>query len=116
MIGTGFLVGRDLLINFKFDPAHPYAGCRICGAVYQSTINRTGSTAGLTEWRVLHNKRHTEKEHLELVASGRNLTPEAAQKLATYGIIDFTGLVLDNELAHAYAEAPRAPLNDVEGS
>lgn len=116
MIGTGFLLGREGLTNFLFDPGRPYAGCCICGEVYQNAFNRQGSYEGLKEWRERHNKTHSERQHIQLIKSGRRFTPEAAQRLATLGIIDFGVLAMDPEYAHAYATAPRAPINDVEGS
>lgn len=116
MFGRGFLVGSEALINFRFDQSKPYAACRICGEIYQGDQNRMGSEAGLSEWRSSHNKLHPDREHISLIRSGRKFTPEAAQRLATFGIIDFAGLLVDPELTHAYATAPRAPLNDVEGS
>lgn len=116
MIGTGFLVGKSELTNFLFDPSKPYAGCRICGEVFQSAINRLGSTDGITDWRMKHNRKHNERAHVSLIKSGRNFTPDAAQRLAPLGVIDFTSMLADQESAHALRTAPRAPNNDVEGS
>lgn len=115
-IGFGFLLGRSALVNFKFDPTKPYAGCRLCGEAFQSDTNRMGSQEGLLEWRVNHNKKHSDREHIQLIKSGRNFTPDAAHKLAALGIIDFAGILNDAELASAYAEAPRAPTDDVQGT
>jgi hypothetical protein len=109
-------VGLNALTNFKFDPSKPYAGCRLCGELFQSDANRLGSEQGLSEWRSNHNKQHQEHEHIQLLRSGRNLTPEAAQRMAPFGIIDFGAILADHEMAHAYATAKRAPDNDVEGS
>ena len=116
MIGRGFLIGASALTNFKFDQSRPYAGCRICGELYQSDENRLGSSNGIQEWRTSHNKLHNEREHINFIRSNRSFTPEAAQRLASFGIIDFGGLLTEPELTHAYATAPATPLNDVEGS
>jgi hypothetical protein len=115
-LGLGFLIGRSALVNFKFDPQYPYAACRICGEAFQSDKNRLGSQEGLLEWRINHNKLHADREHVQLIKSGRKFTPDAAHKLAALGIIDFDAILADPEMASAYAEAPRAPVNDVEGS
>jgi hypothetical protein len=116
MISRGMAVGLNYLTNFKFDPAFPYAGCKLCGELFQSDANRMGSEQGLSEWRLNHNKQHQDHEHVSLIRSGRRFTPEAAQRLAPYGIIDFWAILSDPETAHAYATADRAPNNDVEGS
>jgi hypothetical protein len=115
-LGLGFLIGRSALTNFKFAPDKPYAGCRICGEVFQSDANRLGSWDGIAEWRIRHNKRHQEWEHLQFAASGRKFSPEAQHKLVTLGVIDFMGILVDDEISAACREAPRAPANDVEGS
>lgn len=116
MIARGFLIGASALINFKFDQSKPYAACRICGEAFQSDANRMGSKAGLSEWRIAHNKLHSDREHIQLIKSRRYFTPEAAHRLAPLGIIDLGALVLDEEYISAYREAARAPNNDVEGS
>jgi len=116
MIGTGFLVGRDELTNFKFDPSRPHAGCRLCGRVFQSDQNRLGSWEGMPEWRVYHNKLHSEADHRLFRLSGRKFSPEAVQRLTSYGIVDFGGILVDDEVSHSAATAPRAPIDDVEGS
>jgi len=116
MISHGMAVGLNALTNFKFDPSKPYAGCAICGDLFQSDLNRNGSQVGISEWRTDHNKKHSEREHISFIRSGQKFTPEAAQKLAPFGIIDFGSILTSPEHAHAYATAPRAPINDVEGS
>jgi len=116
MIGTGFLIGKEELTNFLFDPSKPYAGCRICGEVYQSDLNRLGLMDGIDEWRIKHNKRHPERIHVQFIKSNRIFSPEAAQKLAPLGVVDFASILIDQESAHALGTASRAPNNDVEGS
>lgn len=116
MISRGMAIGLNYLTNFKFDPSLPYAGCKLCGELFQSDANRMGSEQGLLEWRISHNKLHSDKEHVSLLRSGRSFTPEAAHRMAPFGIIDFGSILSDAEMAHAYATAGRAPNNDVEGS
>jgi hypothetical protein len=69
-------------------------------------------------WLEIHNKLahpnfFTELRQLEL--SGLPYTPEAAQKLSTYGIIYMGEIPHEDEVAQALLEAPRAPVNDAEG-
>jgi len=65
------------------------------------------------EWRNRHNKMHTEAEHRAFRASGRTFSPEAALKLAPYGLVSLDD-AQEDEVAHAMLEAPRAPVDDVE--
>jgi hypothetical protein len=97
----GFIIGAPA--DLMFNPARPYVGCRLCGRVFQGTPERN------KEWRRTHNKLHSEKEHKLLALSGRWATPEAAQRLAPYGIFNLKDLVLDNEVADALRSAPRLP-------
>jgi hypothetical protein len=118
MIGTGFLFGRSELTGFNFDPSLPYAGCGICGKVYQPRFARPHdilTAVAITNWRKKHNESHTEREHLQLKASGRKMTPEAAQRLSQFGIIDFEGMVMDDEIAHALRVVNARPTDDAEG-
>jgi hypothetical protein len=102
-----------------------YAACRICGAVFQPALNTTrvddadyradpllemAASLEIVEWRQQHNRTHRESEHISLQRSGRTFTPEAAQRLAPYGIVS---LDQDDETVHAQLTAPRAPSVDI---
>lgn len=104
-----------------------FAGCAICGAVFQSRLaievsdeewERDRATFELAvaletkEWRVQHNLKHNEGVHLEFRKSGRTFSPDAAHKLAPFGLVSLD--VNDEEVAHAMRVAPRAPYDDVE--
>jgi hypothetical protein len=118
LIATGFLFGRNELTGFNFDPSKPYAGCRICGKVYQPPFaesNDVSTELALNLWRGSHNKTHSEMQHKLLIASGRTFTPEAAQRLSQYGIIDLGGLVIDDEVSHALRVVNARPTDDAEG-
>lgn len=133
---TNGQLGLSDLTGLEFDPEASFTGCLICGKVYQSKLDRkirvmrdnplnplnTHMTSYLhiakdlrVRWDRNHAKTHTEAQHAELRASGAFCTPEAAAKLAPLGVFS-----LDHEptseVAHAMAEAPRAPKNDVEGT
>lgn len=99
------------------------AACRICGAIFQPLVNTntpddryTQHLANLAaleiiEWRRQHNLTHPEAEHVRFIRSGLTLTPEAAQRLAPFGLVSMDG---DAEVAQAMKEAPRAPIDDVQ--
>lgn len=74
--------------------------CRICGIIYTHDV-----LEARRRWSRLHAKRHSDKEHAALARTGIWLTPEAAFKLAAYGIVDVIGLVIDNDVQAAYREA-----------
>jgi hypothetical protein len=113
--------------NFKFRKDREYAACRICGRVFQSGLAHVANDFEYENdpaikmaiaietkmWRSRHNEKHSEKEHLALHASGLTFTPEAAHRLAPYGIVTLDN---DSEVASALLEAPRAPVDDVESS
>jgi len=68
------------------------------------------------DWADSHAKLHTLKQHEFLRESGLFCTPEAAKKLASFGIIDLEQLgSFDQEFAHAYAESSPIPTDDAEG-
>lgn len=131
LIVTGMAIGLDTL-GLEFLPDKPFQGCRICGAVFQSALDRDHPYRGLPEhmqlareysaiqrrkqWSLAHAKTHTEKEHLDLAMSGAWCTPEAAQKLAAYGVIAVSDLILNPEVSSALYEASAVPLVDVEGA
>jgi hypothetical protein len=128
--------GRDGLTNYTFILEAPWKACRLCGTVYQSDLDRLAyeyqqngddgqavyfEKLGRTRrenWLITHNKYEhpnffTELRQLEL--SGLPYTPEAAQRLSTYGIIYMGEIPREDEIAQALLEAPRAPINDSEG-
>lgn len=104
-----------------------FAACRICGAIFQSSLAIAVGDEDWSrepayvvavaietkEWRNKHNRKHTEREHLQFVESGRTLSPEAAHKLAPFGLVAIAD-ANDPEVAHAMLVAPRAPYDDVE--
>lgn len=133
---TNAQLGLIDLPGLTFDPEASFTGCLICGQVYQSKLDRKIRQIRDTpqnplnvylesylhnalqlrkNWDLHHSKTHTEKEHDALRASGAFCTPEAAIKLTPLGVFsvdhDLTG-----EVAHAMAEAPRKPTDDVEGT
>jgi hypothetical protein len=114
------IVGRSELTNFEFDSDKPFRACLICGAIYQSVMDRLPlnsyevalATVDRQVWADSHARRHTSKQHNELRRSGRFCTPEAAQVLAPLGIAPVSDMVMSDEHAHAISTAPRAPLSD----
>ena len=123
---TGLMVNSSGLTGYEFMPDRDFVSCAICGAVFQHALSRlpveeitemTTLAAELRrrEWSRHHAASHTSTEHRQLAASGRKMTPEAAHKLATLGVVSLTDIVMSDEHRHAAATAPRAPINDVEG-
>lgn len=105
---TGFVLN---LRPEVFDHARPYAGCKICGEIYQPDATNAVEVQQLRvkEWRVRHDASHSFAEHEMLRISGLWATPEAAYKLAPYGIIPIVDMVMNDEVKQALAEAPRSP-------
>ena len=104
-----------------------FGACRICGAIFQPWLNTDTSdqeyatdplimlaaSIEIAQWRQTHNKRHSAREHMAFRESGLTLTPEAAYRLAPYGLVPVSDI--DNhEIVDALAIAPRAPVDDVE--
>lgn len=129
--------GRDSLVNFKFLLEAPWKACRLCGTVYQSDFDRLAyecAQKGDTDlasyyerqgklrrdnWLLTHNKySHPDffTELRQLEQSGLPVTPKAASKLSTYGIIPMGPTPYEDEISAALFEAPRAPVNDAEGT
>lgn len=131
--------GRDSLINFEFVLEAPWKACRLCGALYQSDDDRfcyqlqqdglieqafiveKGARDRRERWLDIHNRRyHPNLEHevYLLTISGLPYTPEAAQRLSTYGIIYMGEIPAshEDEISQALLEAPRAPVEDAEGT
>lgn len=134
-------------LGAEFVVEAPWCACRLCGAIYQSSLDRkcyaygkegrltrvddplTGeryyigdpqATRTLDEatdrrkrWRELHEKRnHTESETAQLHKTGFAMTPEAANKLAPFGITPLGNM--HDEIVDALFTAPRAPIDDAE--
>jgi hypothetical protein len=124
---TGLMPGYTVLqdAGMEFDPNMPFSGCLICGTVFQSEQCRVENpTPAIVnqarlvrkQWTLDHARTHTLEEHAALAKSGRTFTPEAAQKLATYGVIAIGGMVLDKEIEDAMRNAPRAPSDDADSN
>lgn len=118
-------MGSSSLPGLLFEPDCPYTGCRICGDVYQSDLDRLKmpTTDDLAvavlqrkEWSQRHAKSHSDREHLLLAYSGRWCTPEAAHKLASFGVIALSDMVLSDEHEEALLQSKAVPINDSEGS
>ena len=124
------IVGQPALTHFNLNKEREWAGCRICGAVFQSPLNQLtpevyysdpdiaiAAHLETKEWRAKHAKTHTEKELTDFNQSGMSLTPEAAHKLAPFGFVSVSDAALgppDSETNDALGTAPRAPLDSPE--
>jgi hypothetical protein len=104
-----------------FHPKAAFSGCCICGSVFQSPLDRkvyagyatpqeqVQATVARRNWSQHHARtQHTQKEHDDLAASGRFCTPEAAYKLAPYGIVTLSDS-FHEENRVAQEEAKRLP-------
>src|SRR5207237_149389 len=113
----------------NFNPHADFTGCKICGDIYQSELDRKvqlrlatpretiQATVQRKNWSKHHAKQHTDRQHKSLALSGRFCTPEAAQRLAAWGVIGIPLAIdapVDGELRHALATAPRMPDNTPE--
>src|SRR5688500_15096981 len=146
LVGHGMAVGHDELTNLEFNVHGEYTYCRICGAIFQSELDRANvelreridaSTKALTveqlreltalyqkslaiaqekrrNWSKQHAKSHTDLQHQMMQYSGRFCTPEAAYKLAAFGIIPLSDMVLDDEIEGAMYESKAVPTDDAE--
>lgn len=122
------IVGIDTTA-FTFRKDRPFAGCCICGALFQPAwmscasdiqyaVDKQRLVDGeyeIKEWRAKHNSNHTAREHLAYAQSGLAFTPEAARRLAPYGLVPI-GDADQPEIAQALLEADRAPSDDVEST
>ncbi len=127
MIGTGFQIGLDTLAGLEFRADKPHTACKICGAVFQSNADRNLPVGVLENhavwaaeslrrsWSHRHARTHPQHEHMNLQKSGLWCTPEAAIKLAAFGIIPIVDLVMNDEIEGALAESKPVPFNDSEG-
>lgn len=113
-------------MNDTFNPNAAFTGCCICGTVFQSDLDRkvfagyasaqehVQATVARRNWSQQHATRsHTQKEHDDLAASGRFCTPEAAFRLAPYGIVTLTDS-FHEENRKAQEEAPKLPTQEPE--
>ena len=112
---------------FQLRKDREYAACRICGALFQDHLavatpnhlytDELAAAVGYRtkQWRDKHNTRHSDSEHQLFRQSGRTFSPEAAFRLAPYGIVSI-GDSTDDEVARAMLESPRIPDNNPEGS
>lgn len=122
------IVGQELT-TLSINKDREFAACRICGAIFQSRLNtkaisdeeyaanpdlELAAAIETSEWRTYHNRKHSEQEHLALAASGLTLTPEAAYKLAPFGIVPIADALINAETSCALLEAPRVPADDAE--
>lgn len=105
-----------------------FAGCRVCGAIFQSRmaievsdeeweadrlVFETAVAVETRQWRNKHTRTHSKRAHMQLEESGLTFTPEAAIRLAPFGLVP-VGDAEVAEIAQAMREAPRAPIDDVE--
>jgi hypothetical protein len=121
LIGTGF---TQRIEGMVFDPSRDYRACLICGDVFQSSLDRApyptdrirNTAKKLRDnWAKKHARSHTQKEHAMLKASGMTMTPEAAHKLAAYGLIPVSDMAkFDSEITAALAESHPVPSADAE--
>lgn len=134
-------------LGAEFVVEAPFSACRLCGAIYQSPLDRLcyeylkdhrlqeivdrsngesmfigdehacrvldEATDRRKRWRELHERRyHTEQEVFALHQTGFAMTPEAAHKLAPFGITPLGNM--HEEIVDALFTAPRKPENDAE--
>lgn len=119
LVGVGLAVGLGQLTNLLFDIHKPYTVCCICGDVYQTSDDRVYGNNPVTElarkeWSHAHAREHSSTQHRQLALSGRQFTPEAANKLAAFGIISVSDMVMDNEVEDALRLSKPIPFNDSE--
>src|SRR5262245_50208043 len=116
---TGFQALHDDGLNF--DPSAPFAGCRICGLLFQTALDRLAvktqrqqldAEAHRTMWQHQHSRTHPDHEHRLLAISGLWCTPEAAMQLAAFGVYALSDIAISDEHAQAGREAKAIPSND----
>jgi hypothetical protein len=127
LLGTGFAFPVK---GFDFEPNCDYRACLICGAVFQSWLDRhpvaplkSKARRWRQEWADNHSKKHSRIEHERLRASGMSMTPTAANKLAAFGLIPISdmfelsvhqAIAERGELAAALLESTPIPIYDAE--
>jgi len=133
----GAAVGLEALEGLKFRKERPYTGCCICGAIFQSEADRNPVAVyqrnpaefshrlsnvdiyALTlreNWRQKHAKTHPEHQHESFRKSGLWCTPEAAHRMAAFGIIPLSDALPESETEAALYESSPIPKDDVEGT
>src|SRR6266496_6655318 len=95
--------------GMEFDPTKPYRACMLCGDIFQDDNPQLRQ-----EWASQHASTHSLHEHAQHAMSGRFLTPEAAHKLAAFGVVPVQDALSDKEIEDALLSAPASPLEDVE--
>lgn len=120
------IVGQEQT-SLSFRKDRRYAGCRLCGVLFQpraaietpddryTLALQVRVEAEIADWRKKHSRQHPDREHLSFSASNLTFTPEAANRLAPFGLVPI-GDGEDPEIAVALLEAPRAPVDDVEST
>lgn len=122
VILTGLAVGHTYIPGLIFDKNKTWCCCFICGTMFQSDLDRTGVTEQEVAqaaykrrlWRATHARKHTIREHELLKASGNAMTPEAANRLAAFGVISMIDAVLSDEINHALFESSPIPIDDCQ--
>lgn len=82
----------------------PHTWCGICGAIFHHDDIEVRRA-----WSFKHADGHSEREHKLLALSGHSMTPEAALRLAPYGIVDVTAATTSQEHEQAYLESKPVP-------
>lgn len=119
--------------GMKFNPDKDYRACLICGAVYQSWLDRNyqhlpvgpykkrlaaSAKQRRDNWADKHARTHSYYEHVLLKMSGLSMTPEAAKKLAAFGLLPISDMMLDfysgGEITAALKESVPIPVVDAE--
>lgn len=123
---TGFMVNES--DDLDYDKNCPYFRCcLICGDIFQSGYDRTAFVTGdkgifefacklRQQWASDHAKTHPEWMHKLFAESGLSCLPEAAHKLAPFGILPVGDMVIYQSIEDALKEAPRMPSDDVQGA
>lgn len=131
----GAAVGLSTLSGLRFLPHRPYAGCRICGDVFQSEADRFPNDVfeanprsfdflpanvdlyalGMRkEWSQKHARTHSDAEHEDLAISGHWATPIAAQRLVAYGVVPVSDAVFSTEHEEALRQSSPVPTKDAD--
>lgn len=123
-------------LGLVFNVNAPYAACALCGAVYQSDLDRAvvdpfnapPQLWGLlyedaafdrrARWRELHTRRYHTTNEVNAFEKWRQETgfafsPEAANKLAEFGIVSNH---INDELHAALLAANPYPIEDADGT
>lgn len=122
------IIGQSQLTNFELRKERNLAACRLCGAVFQPAYyikhplnlpldpeKAYEAEREILDWRSKHNSKHSPHEHMLLAMSGRVFTPEAAHKLAPFGLVPVSYQEENpEEVADALLKAPRAPTSSPE--